>query len=72
MHNHPILYEPLLDKQRKWWDSLSVEEKEMFVALVWDLDLKLLGICYSRGKYFRLYDRTHKRLNYGKDKESNA
>ena len=66
---HRIERRALGEKQRRWWNSLDEESKDLFIGIMWDLDMKSLGIFYSKGTYLRLYDRTHKSLIYGKDKE---
>lgn len=70
-NSHPIVYEPINPKAKRWWNSLSVEERDLFIGLVWDLDLASFGIVRIQAtcKYLRLYDKTNKRLTYGKDKE---
>ena len=69
---HRIERRALGEKQRRWWNSLSDEEKDLFIDLAWDIDGKAFGICYSKGKYMRLYDKEHKAFSYGTDKEQNA
>ena len=69
---HPVEYKEINPKAKRWWDSLSVEEKDLFIGLIWDIELSAFGIVrhQSSCKYLRLYDQKPKRLDYGQGKES--